>query len=95
MLIKDISVSQILSKGKPLSHYFLESSQQKPARPASAAQPNASNFDRDRDASERMNPRDNPPAEHDDLLAVLACPTADYNDLSLLIYRYGRDMDWK
>ena len=84
-------------------YHFLEAKQQKLQRPTTASTVDRDrdrdrdsldrdNFDRDMD---RMNLRDNPPAEHGDLLAALACPTADYNDLSLLIYRYGRDMDWK
>lgn len=83
-----------------MSCNFLESNQQQPKRPNTASRPNRpisdrdldrDNFDRDFDC---MNLRDGPTG-HDDLLAVLAGPTADFDDLSLLIYRYGRDIDWK
>lgn len=59
-------------------------------------------FDRDRDLDsdrdsigiDHLNMRDDPP-DQDNFIAALNARTADFDELNLLIYRYGRNMDWK
>lgn len=56
--------------------------------------------DRDRDSDrdsigfDRLNVRDEP-TDPDNLLAALNAPAANFDELSLLIHRYGRNVDWK
>ena len=56
--------------------------------------------DRDRDGDrdsigiDRLNIRDEP-TDPDNLLAALNGSAADFDELSLLIHRYGRNVDWK